>query len=52
MSEKLIIKGKVDESKHEGKASEIRRMQEAENQVREWLYETPSDTEETISFTD
>jgi len=40
MSEKLVIRGKVDESKHEGKRSEVRRMQEAENQLHEF-YELP-----------
>lgn len=42
MSEKLIIKGKVDDSKHEGKISELKRIAEAENQLREWQYEDDS----------
>jgi hypothetical protein len=37
MAKPKEIKGKIDKGKHEGKRSEVRRIQRAEFDLKEWL---------------
>lgn len=43
MAKEKFITGKVDDAHHAGRASEVRRIQEAENQVQEYM-QTPFPT--------